>query len=64
VSGHLSSPRQRRNAASSAHASTIFARSASDSDTAPGSRHDVLAARPQAVLQAIAKFTSRAAERA
>jgi hypothetical protein len=29
-----------------------------------GSRHDVLAARPQAVLQAIAKFTSRAAERA
>jgi hypothetical protein len=26
------------------------------------SRHDVLAARPQAVLQAIAKFTSRAAE--
>jgi hypothetical protein len=28
-----------------------------------GSRHDVLAARPQAVLQAIAKFTSRAAER-
>jgi hypothetical protein len=31
---------------------------------AAGSHCDVLAARPQAVLQAIAKFTSRAAERA